>query len=346
MAERAIRAQATLMMLVAMACDAIQRRAFVSQRPMALFARHNSVPSDQGKSCNVVIKGRHAAPTGLIVTAFTAGTQLAFVTVVLAVTGYAGRCKLVAIEIAGVTRIAFDFRVRASQRIFRRLVMVEADRAPLVLIMTGFALCAISPGVDILNSVAIDARKANSLVPFANMACRALNVAMRSLKPELGLVMIERFDPLPCGLKMAVVAGFSEASFMWITRFVTIEAAPGCISKFYRLRVTAAALDRFVSIAEFEVRECVVECFAIKLNNVGGSPFVVGMAVSAVLFSRIRLPSVKLLAFLTIDGNVFVTRETQARLRFSREWFVAVATILLELRMSVDHRPRNDEPFE
>lgn len=46
MAERAIRAQATLMMLVAMAGSAIQRGALEPQRAMAFLARHDCVAPD------------------------------------------------------------------------------------------------------------------------------------------------------------------------------------------------------------------------------------------------------------------------------------------------------------
>jgi hypothetical protein len=45
-AERAIRAQATLMMLVAMAGGAIQRGALEIQRAMAFLARHDCVAPD------------------------------------------------------------------------------------------------------------------------------------------------------------------------------------------------------------------------------------------------------------------------------------------------------------
>jgi hypothetical protein len=61
-----------------------------------------------------VVERGYAAPTGFGVTPLAADTKLAFVAIILAVTRYAGRRQLVAIEIASVARITFDFRVRGS----------------------------------------------------------------------------------------------------------------------------------------------------------------------------------------------------------------------------------------
>jgi hypothetical protein len=152
-----------------------------------------------------MVEGGYAAPTGLGVTPLAAGTKLALVPIILAVTRYTGRRQLVVIEIASVARIAFDFRVCASQWKFRRLVMVEANRAPFVLVVAGLAFGAVSSGVNILNPVAIDACGADPFVAFANMARGAEDGAMCTLQRELGLVMIERFDTLPCCLDMAIV---------------------------------------------------------------------------------------------------------------------------------------------
>ena len=98
--------------------------------------------------------------------------ELTAVPIVLAVTGYAGRRQLVAIEVAGMARVAFYLRMGASKWKFRRLIMVEPNRAPLVLIMAGFTLCPIPSAMDVLNPMTIEARSANSLVAFAAVAHR------------------------------------------------------------------------------------------------------------------------------------------------------------------------------
>jgi len=153
-----------------------------------------------------VIEGGYAAPTGLVVTPLAADTKLAFVAIILAVTRYAGRRQLVAVEIAGVARIAFDFCVRAFQRKFRRPVVIEANRAPLVLVVAGLAFGAVPSGVNILDPVAIDACGADPLVAFADMARGADDGTMGALERKLGLVMIERFDASPCRFGMTIVA--------------------------------------------------------------------------------------------------------------------------------------------
>jgi hypothetical protein len=191
---------------VTMAGGAIQRRALECLRAMAFLARHDGVPPDQWKSCDIMIEGRHATPIVLTVARLAAAPELTVVPVVLAVTGYAGRPQLVAIKIAGMARIAFYLCVGASERKFCRLVMVEANGAPLVLIMARFALCAVPSAVDVLNLVAGDTRGANSLVAFAAVASRTWNAAMCAPERKPGLVMVVWFDATPRRLTMAILA--------------------------------------------------------------------------------------------------------------------------------------------
>jgi hypothetical protein len=204
-AERTIRPQAARMKLIRMAGSASQRRAFEQQRAMAFLARYDHMASEQRKSSDVVIEGLYSTPAGLAVALLAAAAKLPFVSIILPVARHAGRRQLVAIEIAGMARIALDLRMRVPQRKFRRLVVVEPNRAPLVLVVAGLAFGAVSSGVNILNPVAIDACGADPFVAFANVARAAEDGAMSTLKRELGLVMIERFDTLPCCLDMAIV---------------------------------------------------------------------------------------------------------------------------------------------
>jgi hypothetical protein len=316
-AERTVRPQAACMKLVRVAGGASQRRAFEQQRAMAFLARYDRMAPDQRKSSDVVIEGFYLTPTSLAVALFTAAAKLPFVSIILAVAGYAGCRQLVAIEIAGVAHIALDLRVRGSQWKFRRLVMIEANRAPLVLVVAGLAFGSISSGVNILNPVAIDARGANPLVAFANMARGAEDGAMCALERELGLVMIERFDTLPSRLDVAIVTCLSKAPFVRIARLMTIEAASGRVAEFYRLGVAAAALHGFVSVAELKIRKCVIEGFAIELNDVGVSPLMIGVTTRAFLLRCLRLTPMKSLTRLTIRGSFFVACNAETRLRLS-----------------------------
>jgi hypothetical protein len=54
------------------------------------------------------------------------------------------------VEITRVTGIALDLRVRSFERITGFLVVVEANRIPLLLIMAAFTLSTVPLGVNIL----------------------------------------------------------------------------------------------------------------------------------------------------------------------------------------------------
>ena len=309
MAERAVRTQATLMMLVGVAGRAIQRRALKRQRAVAFLTSYDGVASNQRKSSDVVIEGLYLAPTGFSVTLLTAATKLALVPIVLPVTRYTARCQLVAIEIAGMARIALDLRMRGSQRKFRRLVMIEEIRFPLVLFVTGLAFSAVSSGVNILNPVAIDACRADPLVTFANMARRAGNGAMCALEPELGLIVVERFDTTPYRLAVTIVARFPEPALVRIVHLMTVEAASRRVAEFYCLRVTVAALHGFVSVPQLKIRKRMIEGLAIKQDYVGVSPLMISVTMVAIQLRCIRLSSVKSLTCRSVCGRFLVARQ-------------------------------------
>ena len=154
--KRTVRPQANFMMPVAVAGVAIQRRALELKRTMAFLAGHDGVASDQRKSGDIVIEGCCSTPVGLAVALLATISKLAFVLVILLMTGHAGRCQLVVIEIPGMAEIALDLRMRGSQWIFR-LVMIEMNRFPLVLVVAAFAFGAVPSGVNILDPVAVHA---------------------------------------------------------------------------------------------------------------------------------------------------------------------------------------------
>jgi len=293
--ERTIRPQATFMMLVAVAGRAIQRRPLEQQGAMTFLARYDGMAPNQRKSSDIVIEGLYLTPTSLPVTLLAAAAKLTLVPIILAVTRYTGRRQLVAIEIAGVALIALDLRVRASQREFRRPVVIETNRGPLVRLMAGLAFCTVPCGVSILNLVAIDARGANALVAFANMARRADDGSVCPLEPKLSLVVVEWFDATPSRLAVTIVARFPEASLVRFVHFMTVEAASGCVAVLNRWCVASIALNGLVSVTQFEIRERVIERFAIELHDVGFSPLVIGVAMVAFLFRRIRLTTMKFL---------------------------------------------------
>jgi len=169
-AKPAIGAQASLVMLVAVAARAVQRGALELRRSMAPFAGNGRVPTNQRKPRDIVIKRGRSAPGDLAVTLLAFGAELALVPVVLAVTGNARRRQFVAIEVTRMTRVALDLRMAALQRISCIPVMIETDQTPFVFAVTARALGAVAPGMDILNQVTVHALRGNALVSLAAMA--------------------------------------------------------------------------------------------------------------------------------------------------------------------------------
>lgn len=87
-------------------------------RAMTGFAWHRRVQANQWKSCEVVIERDFLPPTDFVVTGFAVRAELTLMGVVGLVAGDAGCGDLIAIEVALVTGIAFDFFVCAPQRKF------------------------------------------------------------------------------------------------------------------------------------------------------------------------------------------------------------------------------------
>ena len=234
-----------------------------------------------------------AAPILLAVASLAANTKLGVVPIILAMARDTCGRQLIAIQLTGVARIALDLCMSGPEGKFRVLIVIKADRAPHVLLVASSALGTVPPSMDILNSVAIDARCANSLVAFANMACRAGDIAVRTLQRKSGLAVVERLCARPCGFAMTIVARFPQTPLMWIFRLMAIEAAPRCVAELYILSVTAAALQRLVGVSKFEIRGCVIKYLAIKQDDVSISPLVIGVTISAFLFRCTRLTPVK-----------------------------------------------------
>ena len=281
---------------------------------MTFLAGYDGVTSDQREPGDIMIERCRFPPAGFSVTLLAATSKLALVLVVLLMAGHAGRCQLVAVEIPGMTEIAFDLRMCGSQRVFR-LVMIEMDGFPLVLVVTAFALGPVAPGVNVLNLVAIHTQGADTLIALANMARRAGDDGVCALEGKSRRAVVECLDHAPIGLTVAAVAFFAEARLMRVIGLVTIEAPPRRLSEFYRWGVTTGAWHRPVRVPQLEIRKGVIERLAIEQDDIGISSLVIGMTMVAFLLCGIRLPTVKSPPRRTIRGNVLVAIEAEPRLR-------------------------------
>jgi len=273
---------------------------------MAFLACHDGVVSDQRKSRDVMIEGCGTAPIVLAMASLAANAKLTVVRIIGAMAGHTCRRQLVAIEITGVARLALDLCMGGPEWELRVLIVTKADRGPLVLLVAGSALGAVPSAVDVLNPVASDARCADSLVPFANMARGARDIAVRTLQRKHGLAVVERRCATPCDLAMTIVARLPKTPLMRIVCLVTIEAAPGGVAKLRILRVTAVAWHGLVGTPKLEIRRRVIKCFAVKQDDVSISTLVIGVTMGAFLFRRIRLTPVKSLGRLAIGSGLFV----------------------------------------
>ena len=277
---------------------------------MAFFACHHGVVSDERKSRDAVIEGDCAAPFVLAMASLAATAKLSIVHVIIAMARRTCCCQLIAIHFTGVARIALNLCMCGPEGEFRVLIVIKADRAPLVLFVAGSALGAVPPSMDILNPVAVDTRCPDSLVAFADMARQTGGITVRSLQRKPGLVVVERLCASPYGFAMTIIARFPQTPLMRIFRLMTIEATPWCVAELHILCVTAVALQRLVGASKLEIRGCVIKCLAIKHDDVGISPLVIGMTISALLFRCIRSPPVKSPDQLTIDGRLSMACQT------------------------------------
>jgi hypothetical protein len=305
------------MVPVLVAGGAHQRRILKPHGAVAFLACRDGVVSDQRKSRDVMIEGCDAAPFVLAMASLAANAKLTVVRIVGAMARDTRSRQLVAVEIAGVARIALDLRMGGPEWKFRVLVVTKADRGPLVLLVAGSTLGAVPSAVDVLNPVAIHAPGADSLVAFANMARGARDIAVRTLQRKPGLIVIKRFCAIPCDFAMTIVARWPKTPLMRIICLVTIEAAPGGVAKLDILCVTAVAWHSLVGVPKLEIRGRVIECLSVKQDDVSISALVIGVTMGAFLLRRIGLTPVKSLERLAVGSGFFVACQAQSRLRLS-----------------------------
>lgn len=166
--EGAIGAKAAFVMFVLVAARACDRRILERRRSVALLARYDCVTADQRKSCYVVIECRGSAPACILMALLTTTAELPLMGIILLVAGHARRRELLIEKRADVAGVAFDFYVRASERILR-LVMIEAYSLPLALIVTRLAFRAVSAGVDVLYLMTPDAGCGDAAIALAGV---------------------------------------------------------------------------------------------------------------------------------------------------------------------------------
>jgi hypothetical protein len=270
--------------------------------------------SDERKARQIMIECERFVPVRVAMTLLAAGAQLTFVRVILLVTRHAARRQLIAVEIFGVAGIAFGRGMAAAQWKFR-LVVIEEHGLPEILVVAVLAFGTITAAVNVLNLMTSHAGRRNIGISLAGMARRAIDRSMRSSQREFGGVMIECLNVQPAIVAVALLTLLAELTFVRVKRPVTIKAKTWGVPKLDGLEMTIAAGHRLVRALQAEVRQRVVERLAIKLNNIGASALVVGMAEAAFLLCGIELSAVKSSACLSVRSDLLVAVEALAGLR-------------------------------
>jgi hypothetical protein len=101
-----------------------------------------------------------------------------------------------------------------------------------------------------------------------------------------------------------------------------------------------------VSTVEPKIRKSMAEDLPIELNDVGATPFMIGMAALAVRLRRIGLQSVKSFVQPAVGRYFLVAIETKPCLCRTRKWRMAIGTFFLELCMPFNERARHDQLFQ
>lgn len=107
--------------------------------------------------------------------------------------------------------------------------------------------------------------------------------------------------------------------------------------------MAAFALHGSVRAFEFKVREFVIECLRIELNDVSLAPLVIRMAVLALDFSDVRALAVKTLPCADVFGNILVTIEAEPSLAFFGKGLMTALALLFEFGMTFDDVARHNE---
>lgn len=242
--------------------------------------------------------------------------------------------------------LALELSVTPAQRELRILVVVEANRHPLLGDVTSLTICAEKACVLVLQVVAGDAGPGKIFVSLPDVAHCAFDLAVRAnqRKPRLGV--IEGLHAAPGVLAMTAIAFFPQPALVRIIRLVAIETAPGGLAIFRALPMATIAACSLMRPNKYEVGECMVEGFAVELNNIKRASLVVGMTHVARTLRRFGVAAMEAAHALPIGGDRLVARQAKASLRLPRKGLMTAVAVLFQVRMPRDERSYRSQLFE
>jgi hypothetical protein len=157
-------------------------------------------------------------PVALVVTGLALLAFLTLVLVVLLVTGDALGLGFFPVQESGVTGLALDLGMLATQRVFRIAVVIEANRRPVFLDVAGLALVAETALVAL--AVVVLAVAGNALrrrlfpIQETAMAGRAFGEAVFAAQRVFGVLVVVERAHLPVLVGVAGLAFVAEAALV------------------------------------------------------------------------------------------------------------------------------------
>jgi len=158
--------QSTRMSCVLMTFRALQGRADKGARRMACLADRFQMGVDQWKFGLVVVEANFSAPVLIVVAVLASISEAPQMRISRAMAGDAVCLQLLRVNIALVTCVAEDLRVRPFQRELR-LRVIKFRFLPLRDPVAGIAFRSVAPAVDVLDLVAGHAFSGDVLVELA-----------------------------------------------------------------------------------------------------------------------------------------------------------------------------------
>ena len=159
---------------------------------------------------------------------------------------------------------------------------------------------------------------------------------------EIGRVVIE-LTTFPAHFTMTVTARLTEAALVRIVFPMTTLADVGRFGMARSGFMAGVTGLRYMGALERKVAVIMIEQFRLQAHDVGAAAFVFGVTLFAGRLGHLRMPGMKALTGLEVPGNRLMTIQTQPVLRGAIEHVVTVAAIVLEIRMTLDHRARHHQ---
>jgi len=209
---------------------------------VAALARHRRVQSDQRKFCEAVIERNFFRPAGFVVAALAFITLLAFVNIIIAVTGNAGHRQFLGFNISPMAAFTRQVFVFPFQRKFGVFGMIKFGIFPFLFVVTLLTLITVFAFVNIVSAMAIDAGGAELGFKFALfMAAVAIGGGVAAPQRKMRIAVVIETHRLPAFFAVTFFAISTVLTAMNIVNGVTANASLRCIFKSLR-GVTGGAI--------------------------------------------------------------------------------------------------------